>query len=376
MRSTDVTIYACPSCNEALSIVSLPASAVRERDRGEAQGGLHAGAQTCETRDAKAAASPEALSCARCKQVYPVVDGIARFVPAENYARSFGFQWNLFQDTQLDSRNGLGRSAQRLWDVSQWPRHLAGELVLEAGSGAGRFTEVLAPTDARLFTFDYSNAVEANHRVNGRFDNVAFAQADIFRMPFREGTFDRVICLGVLQHTPSARGALRALVRMLRPGGHLVIDHYRFNALTLFRAKYALRLFTAGREPARLLPIVKAWFSLWYSALGALSHAVGPLTTHLAELVGVCDYRYEIANASRELVRDLSLLDTFDMLSPKFDRPRTIGTIRAWLEAEDLVDIEVGPGPNGVVARARKKPGAHAIAKRSERIGRTDSERL
>ena len=34
---------------------------------------------------------------------YPIVQGVPRFVPRENYADSFGFQWNSFRETQLDS---------------------------------------------------------------------------------------------------------------------------------------------------------------------------------------------------------------------------------------------------------------------------------
>ena len=33
---------------------------------------------------------------------FPLVHGIPRFCPAENYSESFGYQWNLFDRTQLD----------------------------------------------------------------------------------------------------------------------------------------------------------------------------------------------------------------------------------------------------------------------------------
>ena len=37
-----------------------------------------------------------------CKRAYPYVNGIARFVDAQHYAASFGFQWHRYQKTQLD----------------------------------------------------------------------------------------------------------------------------------------------------------------------------------------------------------------------------------------------------------------------------------
>jgi SAM-dependent methyltransferase len=300
------------------------------------------------------ASSEEALVCGACPARYLVRDGVVRFVPAENYAKNFGFQWNRFQATQLDSRTGLGLSSRRFWAESRWPTDLRGELVLEAGSGAGRFTEILAATNARLFSFDYSSAVDANHRSNGHAPNVELAQADIFAMPFEDGTFDRVVCLGVLQHTPSARAALASLVRVLKPGGHLVADHYALDLLTPFRGKYWLRPFTRGRSPEKLFPWVSRYFDFWYGALGAASPVLGPATTHLADMLGICDYRREIPEASPELVREMSLLDTFDMLLPAYDRPRRRATVEEWLEELGMREIDVERGYNGVELRARK----------------------
>ena len=40
--------------------------------------------------------------CPACKRAYPNVNGIARFVDAQHYAASFGFQWHRYQKTQLD----------------------------------------------------------------------------------------------------------------------------------------------------------------------------------------------------------------------------------------------------------------------------------
>jgi hypothetical protein len=44
----------------------------------------------------------EGLECAACEASFPVVDGVVRFVQAEKYAGSFGFQWNVYARTQLD----------------------------------------------------------------------------------------------------------------------------------------------------------------------------------------------------------------------------------------------------------------------------------
>lgn len=175
---------------------------------------------------------------------YPIIKGIPRFVDAENYSNDFGDQWNRFPKTQLDSFTGFDHSETRL------ARCLRGSLaslkdkkVLEAGSGAGRFTEVLLKYGAVVHSFDYSNAVEANAKNNGDHDNLILVQADIRRIPFPEASYDYVICLGVLQHTPNPEESIKCLWKMVRPGGALVVDHY------LWKWRYILTPFFGGPEP-------------------------------------------------------------------------------------------------------------------------------
>src|SRR5271155_3778907 len=162
---------------------------------------------------------PESLRCQNCSAVYQIIDGIPRFVSSDNYAQSFGFQWNTHEKTQLDSYSGRPISEKRLFDVTGWPTEMSGQVVLEAGSGAGRFTECLLQTGATVFSFDYSSAVEANARNNGSSEHLFLFQADMRNIPLQRAAFDKVMCLGVLQHTPAPRECFRCLAEMVRPGG-------------------------------------------------------------------------------------------------------------------------------------------------------------
>ena len=114
-----------------------------------------------------------------------MVFGIPRFVASENYASAFGAQWNMFPRTQLDSHSGVAVSESRLARcMCSELEKVAGKLVLEAGSGAGRFTEVLLKHGAQVHSFDFSNAVEANAANNGSSERLTLAQGDIRRIPF------------------------------------------------------------------------------------------------------------------------------------------------------------------------------------------------
>ena len=186
-----------------------------------------------------------------------IIRGIPRFVPHEHYTPSFGFQWKRHAQTQLDSTTGKPISRDRLFGVTGWPERMDGECILEAGCGAGRFTEVLAATGADVYSFDLSEAVGANHANHGHLPNVHIFQASITEMPFAPAQFDRVLCLGVLQHTPDPAVAFRALAAQVRPGGHLAIDVYRRDLAAMLQWKYVLRPFTKRMNPERLYRMIR-----------------------------------------------------------------------------------------------------------------------
>src|SRR4051794_23765086 len=156
-----------------------------------------------------------------------------------NYAESFGFQWNRFAKTQLHPQ-----SSEMFWRLTGWkPADLSGLDILEVGSGAGRFSRViLEETNANLYSFDSSAAVDANRLNNGHIAPERFhlAQGSLYAMPF-DRKFDKVFCRGVLQHTPDIPASIRALVDAAKPGGEIVVDFYRRRPWTKLSAKYMLR---------------------------------------------------------------------------------------------------------------------------------------
>lgn len=291
---------------------------------------------------------------------YPVRDGIPRFVPASNYAESFGFQWNRHARTQLDSHSGLPVSHDRIWTAIGSKVDLHGQRVLEAGSGAGRFTEVLAASGAEIVTFDYSSAVDANARNQAPSPRLHFFQGDIFHIPLAEGSFDKVLCLGVLQHTPDPHAAFRSLVKYVRPGGQLVIDSYTRNFAALLQWKYLLRPITKRlrketlyrfieRATPPLVPVAK-----W---LRSLAGRWG------ARLVPIVEYSH--LGLPPALNVQWAILDTFDMYSPAHDHPQTLESVTRWFNREGFVEIDVRRGLNGVVGSGRR-PAVGKVPDRTE----------
>jgi SAM-dependent methyltransferase len=112
-------------------------------------------------------------------------------------------------------------------------RYPAGSRVLEAGCGVGAQTVTLARNspEARFTCIDVSPESLAAARARARdaaLANVTFQQADIFALPFPEGSFDHVFVCFVLEHLARPGDALASLRSRLSPGGTLTVvegDH-------------------------------------------------------------------------------------------------------------------------------------------------------
>jgi uncharacterized protein YbaR (Trm112 family)/ubiquinone/menaquinone biosynthesis C-methylase UbiE len=307
------------------------------------------------------------LACSRCATTYPIVRGVPRFVPSDNYAASFGLEWSRHARTQYDSHSGVPMSERRFFDETGWSRTLEGELVLEAGSGSGRFTEQAASTGATVVSVDYSVAVDADYAANGQRENVLILQADLFRLPVRYGYFDRVFCFGVLQHTPHPRAAFFALTKHAREGGSVVADVYvKSFAKVALGTKYWVRPLTRRLPPETLY----RWVCRYVDAVWPFAGVV----RRLPKVGPQINWRLLVADYSQhglrgDLLKEWAYLDTFDMLSPRYDRPQTLETVKGWVRDAGLEHAEVKLGVNGIQVRGRRPSAQPRSGSRASRGG-------
>lgn len=289
---------------------------------------------------------------------YPVVGGIPRFVPQENYASAFGLQWKTYRKTQLDSYTGTSISRDRLERCLGGFDAVRGKRVLEAGCGAGRFTEILLAEGAQVFACDLSTAVEANLENCGSQPGYFVCQADIRSLPVAPRSFDVVMCLGVIQHTPDPEETIKALVGHLGPGGLLVIDHYRYGHEDMTQIRQKLRAFLIRQKPAAAMPLVSAMVGvLWpLHRLAWASRRLplgGGFRRTLLRASPVLDYHDQYEQLGAGLLRAWAFLDTHDALTDRYKHKRSTDQIAQHLRALGLVQVEAEYGGNGVEARAR-----------------------
>ncbi|HMO61357.1 MAG TPA: methyltransferase domain-containing protein [Ferruginibacter sp.] len=273
--------------------------------------------------------------------IFPKKNGAYRIVDTGNYTESFGYQWNKFAGTQIDKTSKLQISQSRFFAETGWDKEdLSGKNILEVGSGAGRFTQILLDhTRANIYSVDYSNAVEANYKNNGPNQRLHLFQASIYEMPFAKAQFDKVICLGVLQHTPDFEQSVKALISMVKPGGELVVDFYSINGWwTKLQAKYLYRPITKRIPHHKLFKLIEGNID-WMIKTSRFFTAIG-LGKILNRFIPVCDINGTLPpSLPYPQLRELCVLDTFDMFSPAYDNPQKISTVAQWFGKHGMENV-------------------------------------
>lgn len=167
------------------------------------------------------------IRCLSCSSTFPIENGIPVFVReedrVENYSKNFEMYW-----TQLPWHDSAAQR-QRFYELTEWrPEDLAGKVILDAGCGGGRWLYQFANAGAKtIVAFDLTRSIHKAADLCRDFDQIHYAQADIFRLPFKPGAFDIVHCHGVLMTLPDQERGVKNLCTMVAPGGEAAFLVYR-----------------------------------------------------------------------------------------------------------------------------------------------------
>lgn len=290
------------------------------------------------------------LTCNGCGTVHPIVNGIPRFVALDGgYVHAFGWQWNRWRSLQIDRLSSHRLSERRFLADSRWdPEWIRGKLILDAGCGAGRFTDVAAQLGARVVACDLSAAVDAC-RANCNMPtgktahrgDVCQVQGNLLNLPFRASVFDAVFCMGVIQHTPDPAAVMRALPRYLKTGGRLAYNFYEQNSLRKFEfIKYALRRFTPDWPEPRLLALCKFMVTLLFPLTLVMSRI--PKVRFFVRFIPISASHYPELTLRQQY--EWTLLDTFDWFNPRYEICQDHREVARLLSDEKLADIDSTAG--------------------------------
>lgn len=182
-----------------------------------------------------ALAEREHLRCPRCGEQFPVEDGVPDFTAPgladerqslERASRDeiivYGGTVRVRYEWQVEIEAILRRLQAR-----------PGDRVLDAGCGSGRITRPLLKQGVCVTAIDFSPARLHYLRSHVPPDSpLTVAVADVTRLPFPAGSFDRIVSGQVLEHIPDPQLRRQAVVQMLRvlaPGGTAVLTVYNYS---------------------------------------------------------------------------------------------------------------------------------------------------
>jgi SAM-dependent methyltransferase len=283
----------------------------------------------------------EGLVCSGCGRLYPAREGVVRFVDAEHYAGSFGFQWKLHARTQWDDETSQRSENAFRKRTGFRPEDLAGKLVLDVGCGMGRFAEVATRWGAHVVGIDLSLAAEVAAQ-NLAERNAAIFQADVFQLPFAEGSFDFIYSIGVLHHTPDCERAVKVLPKLLKPGGRIAVWLYSaYNPW--YRMSDVYRKVTRSMSPEVLYKLCYVVIPLYgmHQLFRKIPLVGKPASAALAWLIPMAFHKDPTWR----------VLDTFDWYSPWYQSKHTYEEVFRWFESCGLEDLRVIEQPIAVQGR-------------------------
>jgi SAM-dependent methyltransferase len=289
----------------------------------------------------------EGLGCVACGHRYPLSGGVARLLPsavADGEARTAAaFAWHGQEFTEV-----LPEHEQHFLDViaPREPGFFAGKVVLDAGCGPGRHALFAARYGARqVWAVDLGEAVQTAHRLVAEEPSARVLQADLLQPPFAAGDaergFDFIFSLGVIHHLDNPGAAVRALARLLRPGGELFVWVYADEGNSL--ARYVIepiRRFTT-RLPPRALRLVTLPLAAALQALVKLVYAPARGTA-LERALPARGYFGPLADFSFRRVHAV----VADQLVAPQTRYVRAEELRGWLRSAGLEAVEIA-GRNG-----------------------------
>jgi len=260
----------------------------------------------------------------------PLRNGIARFTPDRSYGTgNFSRLRERHPQLQLDSYNMTTDRHDTLLQRTNWPQSFfKDKTVLECGCGVGPDTEILLSLGAHVLAVDITNLDTATDNL-GQSSNLCFVQTDIADLPLKHHSFDIVFCHRVLQHTPDPAYTLRHIVQFVKHDGAVFVHSYARTYFQMCTWKYALRPITTRMDSEKLYHFIESYAPKAYAITNKVAALPkGNMINHIFFPFFNHSNHDKLKQLSDAQLIEYGIHDTFDALSPRYDKPLSARSIK------------------------------------------------
>ncbi len=194
-----------------------------------------------------------AATCTRCAKAYPVVHGVPWMVEGH-----LGAEDDHFETVSLDVIHYINhhKDPWRLFtrgvEEDALAHILAGldgsRRVLDLGGGPGFYADRLRQAGKEMVVCDLAKHFVMKGSL--LFPQQSYAMGDATTLPFRDASFDGVVCFRSMIYVKDLPKALKEIHRVLRPGGRLCfMDRNRWSPLHWWKYRTGQYNSTIGEFP-------------------------------------------------------------------------------------------------------------------------------
>jgi len=116
----------------------------------------------------------------------------------------------------------------------------SGQTILDLAAGTGSSSVVFAKEGVKVIASDFSEGMLAVGRK--RHPELEFVYADATKLPFKDASFDAVTISFGLRNVNEPKTALKEMLRVLKPGGKVVICEFSQVGIPVIRLFYSFYL--------------------------------------------------------------------------------------------------------------------------------------
>lgn len=191
---------------------------------------------------------------------------------------------------EVASRYDLMNDLTSLGQVRIWRKAMVlatgaaeGVEILDVAAGTGTSAAAYAKAGAKVVASDFSEGMIEVGRA--QYPDLEFVQADALNLPFADESFDVATISYGLRNVHDPRKALREMMRVVRPGGSLVIAEFSTPTWPPFAKLYHFYL-------ERVMPAMSGLFSSDDPAYDYLRESIlsWPSQLELAAMIRECGW--------------------------------------------------------------------------------------